>query len=192
MTNFTEIGDNLEKWNKDTEKYLPSYFIQYLKNKYNVSLNDLKKLYFAGGRITQENRKNLTVMFTDLYMVEGDHKTIKIQLEKSRKPTYFYIYTYDKTISALKNISKINEKGELIFLQYEKFFFNFISFSGAAHTDELENLFRQKFYEKLNIPPLKKGTDRYRLMEQMTGMWVNFASTGYAFECLFFIFTFFK
>lgn len=46
------------------------------------------------------------------------------------------------------------------------------------HTDELENLFRQKLYESLNISPLRKGTDPYKLMEQMTAMWVNFATTG--------------
>lgn len=45
------------------------------------------------------------------------------------------------------------------------------------HTAELENLFRQKYYEA-KISPLQKGTDRYKLMEQITEMWVNFATTG--------------
>lgn len=52
-------------------------------------------------------------------------------------------------------------------------------FSGAAHTDEMDNLFRRKLFESWGLPPLQKGTDPHRLMEQMIEMWVNFATTGY-------------
>lgn len=50
---------------------------------------------------------------------------------------------------------------------------------GAVHTDELDNLFRRKLFESWGIPPLQKGTDQHRVMEEMIEMWVNFAKTGF-------------
>lgn len=106
----TVIGDDLENWNKNFEKYFSPTYIQYIKNEYNITLNDLKQVYF-NGQITKENRINITKLFSDVIFVKGTHKALKIQVEKSSKPTYFYIYSYDKTLSANKQISKINEKG---------------------------------------------------------------------------------
>lgn len=102
----------MEKWNNHFEKYFSSTLVEYLKNNYNITLNDLKRLYFKDGKITPENRKNITDFFTDTFYKEGNHRTIKIQLEKSNKPTYFYVYTYDKTPSASKKLSNITVEGK--------------------------------------------------------------------------------
>lgn len=103
----------MENWNENFEKYFASSYINYFKNKYNITLDDLKHLYFNGGQITKENRINITKLYSDTMPIENTHKTLKFQVEKSpNTPTYFYVYSYDKTLSPLKQILQINEKGK--------------------------------------------------------------------------------
>lgn len=112
MIQLTDIGDDLDKWNNQFEKFFSPMFIQYLKKNYGITVYDLKNLYFKNGLITKENRKNITDFYTQTYYVEGIHRTLRIQQEKSKKPTYYYVYTYDETLSAIKKIAKITEKGK--------------------------------------------------------------------------------
>lgn len=112
ITHFTDIGHNLKKWNENFQIFFPPTCPQYIKNEYNITLNDLKRFYFDDGKITEKNRKNITNLFCDIFWIEGTHKTLKIQVEKSNKPTYFYVYTYDKTLSSIKRVLDIDEKGK--------------------------------------------------------------------------------
>lgn len=52
-------------------------------------------------------------------------------------------------------------------------------FIGAAHFDEVGYLFSMKIFDFLNFERPKRGTASYRVMEQMTEMWTNFAACGY-------------
>lgn len=49
---------------------------------------------------------------------------------------------------------------------------------GSAHMDDLLYLFRTKFLDNFNIEATKKGSEDYKVMEQMIEMWTNFAKSG--------------
>ena len=51
-------------------------------------------------------------------------------------------------------------------------------FTGAGHFDEVIYLFNSTAIEKLNIKTIERGTRNYKLMEQMTELWYNFAKYG--------------
>lgn len=54
----------------------------------------------------------------------------------------------------------------------------FCILTGACHFDEMEYLFYINLRVQAGLPALKKGSRGYRIMEQMTAMWTNFATNG--------------
>lgn len=49
---------------------------------------------------------------------------------------------------------------------------------GACHGEELFHLFSIRLLKTVSVNPIKKGSINYKLMEQMTKMWTDFAKTG--------------
>lgn len=49
---------------------------------------------------------------------------------------------------------------------------------GTCHFDEIGYLFRMSLYDKLSMQHLKKGSQDYRIMQQLTELWTNFAKYG--------------
>ncbi|KAJ8682870.1 hypothetical protein QAD02_018662 [Eretmocerus hayati] len=129
-----------------------------MKN-YGQSMSSLKRFYFDNEELNEDNKENVADLMGDMNFVEGTHRAIKIQVEKSAAPTYFYRYTNDKTPSLLKAVTNVSLKG-------------------ASHGDELQYLFRPKKFEQSHQMVLKEGTVRYGIMQRMVELWVNFATTG--------------
>lgn len=71
-----------------------------LIKKYNLSPDDLRRLY-CKNEITAENHERLVDLWGDMLFVEGIHRVLKTQTEKSSAPTYLYQYTFDQ-ISIMK------------------------------------------------------------------------------------------
>ncbi|KAJ8682867.1 hypothetical protein QAD02_018659 [Eretmocerus hayati] len=151
-------GDMTTMFHHDLEKCLRSSSIETIQN-CGRSLDDLKRLYFDSDQIDQNNEENIADLMGDLYFVEGIHRAIKIQVEKSSSPTYFYQYTYSKTLSPFKQLFNTPLKG-------------------SSHCDELQHIFRSRFFEQSTQNHIEEGTDSHKIMTQMVDLWVNFASTG--------------
>lgn len=71
-------------------------------SKYGLSTENLRRIYFKRSAVTRSNIDKLVDLLGDLYFVEGIHRVLKIQAEKSWAPTYFYEFTYDKKQSFMK------------------------------------------------------------------------------------------
>ncbi|XP_014227063.1 esterase FE4-like [Trichogramma pretiosum] len=143
-------------------------FVEYLHPNIKVTLKkhkltpyDLRTLYKChDDDLTEENYcEKIADLLEDMYLVEGVHRMIKHQVNNNTSPVYYYKFTYDKGVSFTKLMLNIQRRG-------------------ASHFDELSYLFSMRFNELLGIEPLQKGTESYRLMEQMTEMWTNFAKFG--------------
>ncbi|KAJ8680687.1 hypothetical protein QAD02_016474 [Eretmocerus hayati] len=153
------IGTDLDKFDEDFERFLNPNVTKTLSDKYDLSPDDLKRLYFGKDRISDNDVEKLLDLMGDVKYIEGIHTVVRIQVEKGSAPTYLYQYTYDKTISFIKKLLGTEVRG-------------------AGHIDELQHLFHAKLYEKYSFEPLKRGTDSFKIMEQMVELWTNFAATG--------------
>ncbi|XP_003427743.2 esterase B1 [Nasonia vitripennis] len=151
-------GTPLEEYDNNFPKYLHPHLLDLLK-KYNLTPDGLKVLYNCHVLTRDNYAEKFADLLGDMYIVEGLHRTIALQVLNKRAPVYFYKFTYDKGIS------------------FTKLMINSIM-SGASHFDELPHLFVMRFCETLGIESLQKGTTAYRIMEQMTEMWTNFAKYG--------------
>ncbi|XP_058799381.1 esterase B1-like [Phymastichus coffea] len=154
---YRNITKNYEKFNKEYHQIVHPEVKNILKN-YGLTLEDIKHVYFDNDSVTKENMDNLVDLFGDLYFVEGINRALKIQIERSSAPTYFYQFTYDKTLSFIK-------------------MWVHTRMSGASHADELFFLFRPHYLDSKNPYP-KKDSDKYRITQQMIELWTNFAATG--------------
>lgn len=96
---------------KEFEKLVHPNFIKTIK-KYNLIVDDLRRLYFNDDDLTEENFGNLIDLEGDMHFIEGIHKVVKIQVEKSNSSTYLYKFSFDKEVSAFKKMTKTNLKGK--------------------------------------------------------------------------------
>ncbi|KAL7302333.1 hypothetical protein TKK_0004996 [Trichogramma kaykai] len=155
----TALGRNYRRFNRHFRQFLHPYVLELWRDKYNGTSDSIKRLYFGNKRITRRNKGKIIDLHGDLYFVEGIHSVVRTQVEKSNNSTYLYRYGYDRGFSVMKTLTRTRELG-------------------AAHADELTNLFRMRAMERFRTKPLLEGFTDYRLMEQMIDMWVNFATTG--------------
>ncbi|KAJ8682868.1 hypothetical protein QAD02_018660 [Eretmocerus hayati] len=126
---------------------------------YDRTIDDLRHFYLNDDELNENNHENMADLLGDVCFVEGIHRAIKIQVEKSSAPTYFYRYTYDRISSGYKKSIDTSLKG-------------------ATHQDELVHLFRTKKFEKSDHPQVSDAIPSVQVMELMVELWVNFASTG--------------
>ncbi|KAJ8673191.1 hypothetical protein QAD02_004453 [Eretmocerus hayati] len=159
ILHLDHVRESLDKYNNDFENTLHPNVVEYLYER-NISAIDLKRKYYGNDELSESNIPKLLDLLGDIFLVESTHKVVRIQVEKTSEPVYLYKYTYDREMSPLKKVFRAN-------------------MSGASHGDELQHLFRAHLMEQVGLlKPIQKGTPKYRLMEQMVEMWVNFAQTG--------------
>lgn len=111
IVDISELGASEEELKVNLEKFLTPGFYGYIEDEYHLNENTVKKIYFNNNPITMDNKINVTRLFADVCIAQGNLKTIRLQLEKVKTPTYFYIYSYDKTPSAVKELSGIEDHG---------------------------------------------------------------------------------
>ncbi|XP_014204883.2 esterase FE4-like [Copidosoma floridanum] len=129
-------------------------------NRHNIIPMQLKRLYYKGKQISEKNCSIYAKFVGELTFIEGIHKLIKIQVNKSSAPTYLYKFSYDQGFSLIK--SKLKS----------------LQLRGASHFDDLNYIFKMNLYDLLGVPHLQKGSHDYKVMEQITEMWTNFAKYG--------------
>lgn len=71
--------------------------------RYGLTLKDLRRLYYEQDKITQANCSIYADMAGDLNFVEGIHKAVKVQVEKSSAPTYLYKFSFDENMSLTRS-----------------------------------------------------------------------------------------
>lgn len=107
----TSIKDIVPVSKTEFEKFVHPN-IKKLLEKYNLEVDDVRRLYFNDDDITEENIENLVNFFGDMHFVEGTDKVLKIQLEKSGSSTFLYQYSFDKVLSTFKKMAQTNLKGK--------------------------------------------------------------------------------
>ncbi|XP_029035421.1 juvenile hormone esterase-like [Osmia bicornis bicornis] len=122
-----------------------------------ITPNDLKRIYFNNEPISSKLLQQYADFITDSSFRQGIYEVLKIQLEKSVQPTYFYQFTYDNKNSFVKRALNI-------------------PLQGPTHGDDLTYIFQMT--KGVQLRPLQPGTDNYRVMEYFTQMWTDFAKTG--------------
>ncbi|KAL7300533.1 hypothetical protein TKK_0006531 [Trichogramma kaykai] len=158
--------NNFKAFSKESFSYLDRNFdktfnprILELLKSYNLKPKDIRELYFNDEKICLDNCHIYADMGGDLQFVEGIHKAIRIQVQKKSSPTYLYKFSYDDEISTSKSILSLE-------------------IPGACHFDEIEYLFNGEFRKLGGFQSLRKGTPGYKVMENLTNLWSNFAIYG--------------
>lgn len=107
---FIVIMNNFKQFNTNFERFLHPNVKEFMKRKYNLSPDDLRRMYIKSVKIPDENLAVLVDLWSDLIFVEGIHRAVKIQTEKSSAPTYLYQFSYNHD-SPLKQPAGINISG---------------------------------------------------------------------------------
>ena len=107
--------EGYDKVNEDFDTYLHPRIFETLHQN-GLDSEDLKRLYFNGEDLSKKDDQRIADLWGDMHFVDGIHKVIRIQVDQSSAPTYFYQFTYDKGFSFIK--TKINNlvKGNITFL----------------------------------------------------------------------------
>ncbi|KAJ8673052.1 hypothetical protein QAD02_004313 [Eretmocerus hayati] len=132
---------------------------EYFLKTYNLTVKDIRNLYYGKERIDHNNSMIYVKMCSELSFVDGVHRAVKVQVEKNMPHTYYYQFSYDDELTLSK--AQIG-----------------VPVSGANHFDEMEYLFYMKQRDEFGFGMWKKGTTPYKVMERLTGMWTNFATYG--------------
>lgn len=97
----------------------------------------LKRIYFENKSITENNLETLIDFHGDLYFVEGIHRVVKTQVEKSCSPTYLYQFSHGKNSPELKSSTNSNKNRKDAKLLVESFFSVFNLHTYVFLVDEL-------------------------------------------------------
>lgn len=148
-------------------------------HRYFLNEQQVKRLYYKNEVISEENIDKLAILATDFLFLEGIHRFCRVQAEKGSASTYLYRFSFDARDSFAKSATKNMPDGKLS-LEFKKGKWSgLLSYIlGVCHCDELPYLFNMRAYEEKGLKCLVKGTQRYRIMEQLTEMWTNFATYG--------------
>lgn len=79
--------------------------------KYNLTLDDVKKLYYEDGIIRDDNLVSSSDLLSDVVFVFQMHKVIKAQVQHSTAPTYYYVLAWDGGFSIVKEFNKRKQEG---------------------------------------------------------------------------------
>lgn len=83
-----------------------------MKRLYELSPENLKKVYLQNEEINDNNVEKLVDMLGDLNFVEGIHRVVKTQVENGSSSTYLYQFSYDKEVSLFKTLAKSKMSGK--------------------------------------------------------------------------------
>lgn len=101
----------MEEYNNNFHKYLHPHLLDLLK-KYNLTPDDLRVLYKCHVLSRDNYAEKFGDLLGDMYIVEGLHRTIALQVLNKRTPVYFYKFTYDQGISFTKLMINSTMSGE--------------------------------------------------------------------------------
>nr|QCC89034.1 carboxylesterase 19 [Meteorus pulchricornis] len=132
---------------------------RYLKQ-HNISVDDMKQIYFGDKPISRANIENMVKLLTDIFFVIGLHRTAEIQAQIPNVPMYLYKFEYELKISTVKQCLNIPKM------------------KGTAHGDELSFLFNQKIGKFVGRKKPIPGSCEHSLIRRFTELWTNFAKTG--------------
>lgn len=78
-----------------------------------MTVDDLKRLYFDGQRISNNNIDKLIKMWGDLNISNDVRHAARIQLTNANEvvPTYFYKFSYNKNVTRYKKLRRSTFKG---------------------------------------------------------------------------------
>lgn len=111
--------EGYENIHQELDTYLhPRVYETLYKN--NLTTNDLKRLYFGSENIADMNDQKLADLWGDMHFVDGIHKVVKTQVNRSSASTYLYQFTYDKGFSFIKSKMNILVKGNPLLVMYDK------------------------------------------------------------------------
>ncbi|XP_011495827.1 PREDICTED: esterase FE4-like [Ceratosolen solmsi marchali] len=143
---------------KNFNNYMHPNLLSFLQ-KNNLTSYNLREIYNCA-QLTEQNYSNKLIdLMGDMYISLGCHITIKFLILQNLAPIYFYKFSYDKGLSLTKLMVQTSLKG-------------------ASHFDEVPYLFYMRYFDTLGIDHLQRGTNSYKVMEQMIEMWTNFAKNG--------------
>ena len=157
---------------------------QKILKRHNLTPQQFRRLYYKSERISANNIDKYVDIASDLHFVEGIHRFVKIQTKQSSAPTYLYQLTYDPGYSAIKAQVSTPISGNVSYLFF--YLLNIIHILintlyfvvGTSHFDDIGYLFKMGMYDKVGLSHLSKGTQDYKVMDQMTELWTNFAKYG--------------
>lgn len=121
IVDFNSVGlENLtiEEIDRNMENYL-SYQLQDFLKTYNLTVEDLRKLYMDNENVSKHNLEKFLHLSGDIAFVEATHRLARVQVENSSAQTYFYILSFDKNKTPFKIVNKISIKG-LILCSFKK------------------------------------------------------------------------
>lgn len=111
---IADISKVYDRSNGELEQLLNPVTLKMFNN-YGLTIEDVKRMYFTDGVVKRENIDQLVDLIGDVYFVEGIQRTLKIQVEKSSAPTYFYQFTYDREKSLMKLVFSADMSGKKIY-----------------------------------------------------------------------------
>ncbi|KZC07957.1 Esterase E4 [Dufourea novaeangliae] len=115
---------------------------------------ELREFYFKGRPIDSANRNGLAEIYADSVIIFPMWRGASLIAEYSRKPVYFYEFTY---------------QGRYSFTMW-----NATTPYGVVHHDDLQYLFFMKQF----FPFFDRTAPEVQMVELYTSMWTNFIETG--------------
>lgn len=94
-------GTALKDLNQSLETYASPTTMNFYNN-YNMTIRELKKMYFEGNEITELNLLKFLEFWSDYAFNEGIHRLLSIQHRQGAAATYFYKLSFHKNISLIR------------------------------------------------------------------------------------------
>lgn len=102
---------DLKDIDQNFEHYIFPQKIAEILQPYNLTLKDLRQLYFKSDEISEKTLPKLIELLGDLGFVERTHKLVKIQFHNSAAPTYLYKMSFERNTTPSKQKLNTEIKG---------------------------------------------------------------------------------
>lgn len=106
--------EDLEKIDKIFEKYLHPRWMESLRKRYDLTPQDVKKLYFGDKEVSSDALDEWVDVNSDSFFIEPVHELAEYQVQNKSDSTFMYILTYDSPFSILKTMMNIKSPGKNI------------------------------------------------------------------------------
>ncbi|XP_011705299.1 PREDICTED: carboxylesterase 4A-like [Wasmannia auropunctata] len=123
-----------------------------------ITVEELRFLYFGNKAVSENTLMNYADFLGDINFYRGTMEIIDIQMN-SNTPTYLYKFSYESENSLGKKIMDV-------------------SLPGATHGEDLFYLFHPHMMKDFGFPPPALDSQDYKIINNLTQMWTNFAKTG--------------
>ncbi|PSN42536.1 hypothetical protein C0J52_03842 [Blattella germanica] len=116
----------------------------------------LRDFYFKGGSMNRGTVHQIVNMFTDSWFLSGADEAVKLHVDTDAAPVFYYYFDYRGTDS------------------YSTLYGDPTTDYGVSHSDELLYI----LYDDVTFPNRTLSEDDEKMVDIMTSIWANFASTG--------------